>query len=72
MLSVMTVRGVAHAKENPSCRSRYRGGEAERALALLRARATMVLPLAAVQGVADDEEDIWCWRQVSLAGPLSW
>lgn len=57
VLSEHILDGVARAWAKPYYNARYPATNAQRALALLRARATLVEPIATVYGVADDEED---------------
>jgi putative PIN family toxin of toxin-antitoxin system len=57
VLSEHILMGVADVWSRPYWRARYEPAEAQRALALLRSRATLVLPAATVRGVAADEED---------------
>jgi len=57
VLSEHILDGVARAWKNAYYRTRYQGDEPRQALALLRARATMVIPVSTVRGVAEDDED---------------
>lgn len=57
VLSEHILGGIARAWTNPYYRARYRADEAQRALALLRARATVVTPMTSVHDVGNDEED---------------
>ncbi len=52
---IMTV--LEDVWSRPYWRNRYQASEARRALALLRARATIVTPSDAIRGVCEDEED---------------
>lgn len=57
VLSEHILAGVARVWARPYWQSRYPAAEAERALALMRARATLVVPVPTVPGIAADEED---------------
>ncbi|MGH2617462.1 MAG: putative toxin-antitoxin system toxin component, PIN family [Thermomicrobiales bacterium] len=49
--------GVVRAWSNPWFRDRFARHEVERALAVLRTEATVVIPVPGIQGVAPDDED---------------
>jgi putative PIN family toxin of toxin-antitoxin system len=51
------LNGVERAWRNPYFRDRYDEHQAGHALALIRERATIVAPVHALFGFADDEED---------------
>jgi predicted nucleic acid-binding protein len=51
------IDGAARAWADPYWRARFERQEIQRAVWLLRNRATVVTPVGSVQGVADDEED---------------
>jgi putative PIN family toxin of toxin-antitoxin system len=57
IISEHILDGVERAWSDPWFRERYSPHEAQQALALLRERATMVLPAQGVTGIAADEED---------------
>lgn len=57
VLSEHILDGVARAWANAYYRTRYQGDEPRQALDLLRARATMVMPVSTVRGIAADDED---------------
>lgn len=57
VLSEHILTGVGRAWTNAYFRTRYSSDESLQSLSLLRDRATIVIPVTTVQGVADDEED---------------
>lgn len=57
VISEHILGGVVRAWANPYYQTRYHHNEVQRALALLRSRADLVIPVTTVHGVADDEED---------------
>jgi putative PIN family toxin of toxin-antitoxin system len=57
VLSEHILMGVADVWERPYWRARYLPTEAQRALSLLRDRASLVVPAPTVHDVGEDEED---------------
>lgn len=57
VLSEHILAGLVRAWNRPYWRARYRSGEAQRTIVLLRDRAVLVEPAGTVRGVGQDEED---------------